>query len=165
MGRWGKLVRELGQSWLDVLRAELQALEDDFARSGHQLKRGAGLFGGAVALGFWAVGALVVAAIAGLATWLPLWAAALIVAFVFAAVAAGLGALGSQSVAKVENPIGVARRRLEDHMDWVQSRLLTSAADAVDATEDDATTAPRKGAKSKRERSDPPYDDFEEELP
>ncbi|MEP7009299.1 MAG: phage holin family protein [Acidobacteriota bacterium] len=156
MGGWGRLVRELGQSWLDVLRAELQGLEDDFARSGHHLKRGVGLFGGAVALGFWAVGALVVAAIAGLATWLPLWAAGLIVALVFAVVAAGLAALGQKSVAQVENPIGVARRRLEDHIDWVQGRLLATA-EAADAGET------REGKKSRR--SDPPYDDFEEELP
>jgi hypothetical protein len=157
MGRWGKLVRELGQSWLDVLRAELQALEDDFARSGSHLKKGVGLFGGAVALGFWAIGALVVAGIAGLATWVPLWAAALIVAFVFAAVAAGLAALGNKSVAKVENPMTVARRRLEDHMDWVQSRLLATAAEA------DAES--RGGRTKKDDRPDAPYDDFEEELP
>ena len=154
MGGWGKLVRELGQSWLEVLRAELQALEDDFARSGHQLKRGVGLFGGAVALGFWAIGALVVAGIAGLATWLPLWAAALIVAFVFAAVAAGLAALGNKSMAKVENPMGVARRRLEDHLDWVQSRLIASVPEA------DAG-----GRNKKKARTEEPYDDFEEELP
>jgi hypothetical protein len=158
MGGWGRLVRELGQSWLEVLRAELQALEDDFARSGHQLKKGVGLFGGAVALGFWAIGALVVAGIAGLATWVPLWAAALIVAFVFAAVAAGLAVLGNKSVAKVENPIGVARRRLEDHMDWVQSRLLATAAEA--------DAEPRRGrARKKNDRPDAPDDDFEEELP
>lgn len=158
MGGWGRLVRELGQSWLDVLRAELAALEDDFSRSGRQLKRGIGLFGGAVALGFWAVGALVVAAIAGLAVWLPLWASALIVAFLFAAGAGGLAALGKKSVVQVENPIGVARRRLEDHMDWVQSRLLARAAEEADAAQG--------GARSKRgDRKDAPYDDFEEELP
>jgi hypothetical protein len=157
MGGWGKLVRELGQSWLDVLRAELQALEDDFARSGHQLKRGAGLVGGAVALGFWAIGALVVAGIAGLAIWLPLWGAALIVAFVFAAVAAGLAALGVKSVAKVENPITVSRRRLEDHLDWVHSRLIASTSQA--------DIAPRGRRGQKNEPQDVPYDDFEEELP
>lgn len=153
---WGRLVRELGQSWLDVLRAELAALEDDFSRSGRQLKRGAGLFGGSVALGFWAVGALVVAAIAGLAVWLPLWAAALIVAFVFAAGAGGLAALGKKSIEQVENPLGVARRRLEDHMDWVQSRLLAKAAEA---------DAEPRGGRAKTDRQDAPYDDFEEELP
>jgi hypothetical protein len=155
---WGRLVRELGQSWFDVLRAELQALEDDFSRSGHQLKRGAGLIGGAVALGFWAIGALVVAAIAGLGVWLPLWAAALIVAFVFAALAAGLAAFGGKSVARVENPITVARRRLEDHMDWVQSRLLATAA------EPDPAPSTKREKKERKDR-DTPYDDFEEELP
>ncbi|HEV7672245.1 MAG TPA: phage holin family protein [Thermoanaerobaculia bacterium] len=159
MGGWGRLVRELGQSWLDVLRAELQAVEDDFSRSGHQLKRGAGLIGGSVALGFWAVGALVVAAIAGLAVWLPLWAAALIVAFVFAAGAAGLGALGGKSVARVENPITIARRRLEDHMDWVQSRLLATAEEL------DPAPGGAKGDKKERKNRRDAYDDFEEELP
>lgn len=153
---WGRLVRELGQSWLDVLRAELAALEDDFSRSGHQLLRGAGLFGGSVALGFWAVGALVVAAIAGLAVWLPLWASALIVAFVFAAGAAGLAALGRKSVEKVENPIGVARRRLDEHMDWVQGSLLAKAAES---------DAEPRGGRPKNGRRDAPYDEFEEELP
>lgn len=157
MGGWGRLIRELGQSWLDVLRAELAALEDDFSRSGRQLTRGAGLFGGAVALGFWAVGALVVAGIAGLAVWLPLWAAALIVAFVFAAGAGGLAALGKKSMAQVENPMTVGRRRLEDHMDWVQSRLLARVAEA--------DAEPRGGRPKKGERQDAPYDDFEEELP
>lgn len=156
VGGWGRLVRELGQSWIDVLRAELAALEDDFARSGRHLKRGVGLFGGAAALGFWAVGALVVAAIAALAVWLPLWAAGLIVAFVFAVGALGLALLGKKSVEQVENPVGVSRRRLEDHMDWVQSRLLAQIADEADGE----TGRPKRGV-----RQEAPYDDFEEELP
>ncbi len=147
MAGWGRLVRELGQSWLDVLRAELAGLEDDLARSGNQLKRGAGLFGGSVALGFWAVGALVVAAIGGLAVWLPLWAAALIVAVLFAAGAIGLAVLGRSSFARVENPVRLTRQRLEDHMDWVQSRLL--------ATTDEPEAMPRGGAGGDRsERSE-----------
>ncbi len=153
---WGRLVRDLGQSWIEVLRAELSALEDDFSRSGKRLKRGIGLFGGAVALGFWAVGALVVAAIAGLGVWLPLWASALIVAVAFAAGAAGLAAIGSKSVALVENPITTARRRLEDHMDWMQSHLLATAAAELDS--------PSSGG-GKRDRGDRHRDDFEEELP
>lgn len=155
-GGWGRLVRELGQSWLDVLRAELAALEDDFARSGRHLRRGLGLFGGAAALGFWAVGALVVAAIATLGIWLPLWASALIVAFVFAAAAAGLALQGKKSVEQVENPVGVSRRRLEDHMDWVQSRLLSRIAEEAEG---------EPGRSRKGGRQEAAYDDFEEELP
>src|SRR6185295_6665960 len=68
-------IRGLGQALVDVLRAELAALERDLARSGGELSKGLGLFGAAAALAFWAIGALVVAAIAGLAVWLPLWGA------------------------------------------------------------------------------------------
>ncbi len=161
MAGWGRLVRELGQSWLDVLRAELQALEDDFSRSGRAFSRGAGLIGVAVALGFWAIGALVVAGIAAIAIWLPLWASALIVAALFAGIAAGLAAIGKRSFAEVENPISVIRRRLEDHMDWVQSRLLARAAEAADTPDEGARGARRRAP----EANDVFPDDFEEELP
>ncbi|HXU46366.1 MAG TPA: phage holin family protein [Thermoanaerobaculia bacterium] len=134
-------IRGLGQALVDVLRAELAALERDLARSGGELSKGLGLFGAAAALAFWAIGALVVAAIAGLAVWLPLWGAALLVAVLFAAAAVGLALGGRGRIARFENPMATARRRFEDLMDWVQGRLLATEEPVVpavaDAQEDD----------------------------
>ena len=126
MATWSELVRGLGQALLDVLKAEIRGLETEVQRSGEELQKGVGLLAAAVALLFWTVGALIFAAAAVLAIWLPLWGAALIVAAVFGLAGGLLIHFGLGRLRKFENPLRTARRRFEDHMDWVQGRLLAT---------------------------------------
>jgi hypothetical protein len=117
---WIELFRSLGQALFDVLRAEAEALGEDFRRSGHHLVRGLALFGGAAAVGFWTLGVLVLALIAVLAIWLPAWAAALLVAALFATTAGVLAVLGLRQLRRLESPA--------DHLDWWHTRLLAEPA-------------------------------------
>lgn len=132
MQGWIALFRSLGESLLEVLRAELAALQEDFTRSGRHLGVALALLGGAAALGFWILGLLLFTLVALLDVWLPLWAAALIVLAVFALAAAVLVKLGLSRLRQVENPVESVRKRVDDHLDWWQNSLLAEPV-AVEA--------------------------------
>lgn len=121
---WSETFRSLGTAVLGLLKAEIEALERDLARSGKNAALGVALFAAAGAAGFWTLGVATYFLIQLLALWLPLWAAALVVTLVLAGVAAGLAFAGLKKLEKFENPLTTARRRLDDHIDWWQDRLL-----------------------------------------
>jgi len=123
MREWIDLFRSLGEALLEVLRAELAALQEDFGRSGRHFGVALALFGGAAALGFWIIGLVIFVLVTLLNLWLPLWGAALIVLGIFVLTAAILAALGLRRFRKVENPITNVQRRVDDHLEWWQ-RLL-----------------------------------------
>ncbi|HYG64071.1 MAG TPA: phage holin family protein, partial [Thermoanaerobaculia bacterium] len=78
-GGWTDLFRALGESLLQVFKAELAAIEEDFRRTGVHLKASLGLLGVALVLLFWVTGLVIFSLVAILAIWLPVWGAALIV--------------------------------------------------------------------------------------
>lgn len=124
MTGWIDLFRSLGESLLEVLRAEMKALQDDLTRSGRHLGIALALLGGAAAFLFWIVGLLVFFLVALLDVWLPLWGAALVVLALFVLVAASLGAVALRQARKAENPIETVRRHMDGHLDWWQENLL-----------------------------------------
>lgn len=124
---WIDLFRALGSSLIEVLRAEIDSLKEEVARSGHHLVRGLALLAAAFFVLFWTLGALLFTLGAVLAIWLQPWAAALVVTGIFLAVAALLAWLGMRRVARFENPLGSVREHLEDHLDWWQHSLLAEA--------------------------------------
>ncbi|MEA2694207.1 MAG: hypothetical protein QOJ16_3594 [Acidobacteriota bacterium] len=121
---WVDLVRSLGGSLIEVLRAEIDSLKEELASSGRHLGVAVALLGGAAVLLFWTLGALIFTLGAVLAIWLQVWAAALIVVGVFLAGAALLAFLGLRQLKKFENPMASLRQHLEDHLDWWQHTLL-----------------------------------------
>jgi hypothetical protein len=134
-GGWVDLFRSLGESLLQVFKAELAAIEEDFRRSGVHLKASLGLLGVTLVLLFWVTGLLIFALVALLDIWLPLWGATLIVLALFTALAAVLGGLGVQRLRQVENPAASLKGRLDDHLDWWQHILAeTRALDVPPAT-------------------------------
>jgi len=145
MSGWIDLFRSLGESLLEVLRAEAATLQDDLQRSGRHFGVALAFFGGAVVLLFWMVGLLLFALIALLNIWLQLWAAALIVLALFVAGIAILASLGMRRLRQVENPMETVRRRVDEHLDWWQHSLLSqprtldveAAAVADHANDDD----------------------------
>jgi apolipoprotein N-acyltransferase len=118
------MFRSLGESLLEVLRAELTTLQEDLTVSGRHLGIALGLFGAAVVILFWIVGLLITVLVAVLYIWLQLWAAALIVLLLFAACAGLLAWRGLRQVRQVENPVTTVRRHVDDHLDWLQNNLL-----------------------------------------
>ena len=124
MQGWIDLFRSLGESLIEVVRAETSALQTDLKTSGKHLGIALGLLGAAVLLLFWVLGLAIFCVIAVLSIWLELWAAALIVLFVFAAVLAVLALLGLRRLKLVENPVDTMKRHVDDHLDWWQNGLL-----------------------------------------
>jgi putative superfamily III holin-X len=124
MAGWIEMFRSLGEALLEVWRAELDTLQEDFGRSGRYLGVALAFLGAAAVLGFWIVGLLLFALVALLHIWLPWWGASLIVLAVFLAAAAALVMMGVNRMKKVESPVATVRRRVDNHLDWWQHGLL-----------------------------------------
>ncbi|MFJ2821904.1 phage holin family protein [Streptomyces toxytricini] len=96
----GDLVSRASRQISDLVREEMQLARAEMAQKGKRFGAGGGLFGGAGVVGFLAAQALVGAVIAALALLLPVWASALVIAVLLAAVAAGMAAAGKRQIAK-----------------------------------------------------------------
>ena len=95
-----KLLGELPTLLVNLLRAELDSFKQEIAVKLKAAGIGIGLLVGAATFLFFAVGVLLAAAVAGLATVLPVWASALIIGVVILLIAALLGFLGIKSLKK-----------------------------------------------------------------
>lgn len=91
----GDLTRDLSEQTALLVRKELALATAEIREKGKHAGVGAGLFGGSAAFGFYALGALIAAAILGLSEALDGWLAALIVAVALAAIA-GVAALAGK---------------------------------------------------------------------
>jgi len=124
MQGWIDLFRSLGESLIEVVRAETTALQADLKTSGRHMGIALGLLGTAVLLLFWVLGLLIFFVVTLLSIWLQLWAAALIVLLVFAGAMGVLIMLGLRRLKLVENPVDSVKRHVDDHLDWWQNGLL-----------------------------------------
>lgn len=124
MQGWIDLFRSLGESLIEVVRAETTALQADLKTSGRHMGKALGLLGAAVLLLFWVLGLLIFFVVTLLSIWLELWAAALIVLLVFAGIMGVLVMLGLRRLRLVENPVDSVKRHVDDHLDWWQNGLL-----------------------------------------
>ena len=93
------------------------------AEKGKQAGLGAGMFGGAGVFGLLALGALTAAIIAALATGMEVWVAALIVAVVYAAIAAVLALTGKGKVKEAGPPVPEqAIESTKEDVEWAKTR-------------------------------------------
>ncbi|GAA0611097.1 phage holin family protein [Sporichthya brevicatena] len=100
----GELVSSLSEQTSRLVRDEIKLATKELQAKGKHAGLGAGMFGGAGVVALYGVGALVAAAIGGLALAMDVWAAALIVAAVLFAVAAVLGLTGKKQVKQAVPP-------------------------------------------------------------
>jgi hypothetical protein len=88
-----------------LIRDELKLAEYEMTSKARRMGRGAGVFGGSGLAALYGIGCLLAAAIIGLASVLPAWAAALIVGGALLLIA-GLAALvGKSQVSKAVPPV------------------------------------------------------------
>jgi MFS family permease len=92
------LARQLSNQTTELVRHEVELAKAELRVKGKRAGVGAGMFGGAGALGVYALGALTAAIIAGIAEALPVWASALIVAALYGAIAGILALRGKKKV-------------------------------------------------------------------
>jgi uncharacterized membrane protein YqjE len=96
----GELLKQLSQQTSTLVSKELELAKAELAEKGKKAGVGAGMFGAA---GLFAFAALTACLIAVLDTAMPLWAAALVVAAVYGAVA-GVLALRGRTEVKAATP-------------------------------------------------------------
>lgn len=114
----GDLVKDLTEQTTKLVRSEIELAKVELTEKGKRAGVGAGMFGGAGFLGFFAFAALTAALIAGLGELVPVWAAALIVAAVYGIVAGVLALSGKKKVAEAtpaapQEAIASAKRDVE----------------------------------------------------
>ena len=101
----GELVTRLSSQISELVRGELALAKAELTAKGKRAGIGAGLAGAAGVLALYGLGALVATVIGVLAIWLPLWAAALIVAVLIFIVAGVLGLLGKNQIQRAVPPV------------------------------------------------------------
>jgi MFS family permease len=99
------LARQLSNQTTELVRHEVELAKAELRDKGKRAGLGAGMFGGAGALGLYALGALTAAIIAGIAEALPVWASALIVAALYGAIAGILALRGKKKVQQATPPL------------------------------------------------------------
>ena len=124
MAAWLRLFRSLGQSLLDVLRAEAAALGEDLSRSANRLLAAIGLAIALLFVAFWLLGLLLWLAVELLALVVPRWGAAGIVAATLVVIGVTLALLVRRRWRELESPARTVRRRWSDHLAWWQDRVL-----------------------------------------
>jgi Putative Actinobacterial Holin-X, holin superfamily III len=72
----GELVQDLSRQTSTLIRQEMRLAQAELAEKGRHAGKGAGIFGGAGLVALYGVGALIAAAILGLATVIEAWIAA-----------------------------------------------------------------------------------------
>ena len=119
----GELLKELSERTTTLVRQELELAKLELTEKGKKAGIGAGMFGGAGIVGFYAVGALTACLILALATAVDGWLAALIVAAVYGAVAGVLALSGKSKVKQAVPPTPEqAVDSVKEDVQWTKSR-------------------------------------------
>ena len=100
-----ELARRLSWQTTELARHEVELAKAELRVKGKRAGIGGSMFGGAGAFGVYALGALTAAIIAGIAEVLPVWAAALIVAVLYGAIAGILALRGRSKVQQATPPL------------------------------------------------------------
>src|SRR5688572_12877378 len=100
----GELVQDLSRQTSTLIRQEMRLAQAELTEKGRHASKGAGMFGGAGAVALYGVGALVAAAILGLATVLEPWIAAAAVGVALLLVAGLLALTGKKELDEAGPP-------------------------------------------------------------
>lgn len=112
----GELVSDVPRLVTELVQAEIELIKTEVIAKLKAVGIGAGLIVGALVVLLWFVGVLLTAAILGLATVMPGWLAALIVAAVLLIVIVVLVLLGIRSIKRALPPVpekGIAGLKLD----------------------------------------------------
>jgi len=120
----GELLKQLSEETTRLVHQELELAKAELAQKGKQAGMGAGLFGAAGAIGLLAAAALTACFILALDAVMPAWLAALIVAVVYAAVAAVLALRGRDRVKQALPPVPEQTiETVKEDMEWAKTQM------------------------------------------
>jgi Putative Actinobacterial Holin-X, holin superfamily III len=119
----GELVKQLSEQTSRLAHQEVELAKAELVVQGKRVETGLGMFGGAGAIGFYALGALVAAAVLGLATAVPVWLSALIIAAMLSAIAGLLALQGRSKMRQATPPVAEQiTESVKEDVQWAKSR-------------------------------------------
>jgi hypothetical protein len=120
----GELLKQLSEETTRLVHQELELAKAELTQKGRQAGMGAGLFGAAGAIGLLALAALTTCFILALDAVLPAWLAALLVAVVYAAVAAVLAMQGRNKVRQAVPPVPEQTvETVKEDVQWAKTQM------------------------------------------
>jgi uncharacterized membrane protein YqjE len=120
----GELLKQLSEETTRLVHQEIELAKAELTEKGKQAGMGAGLFGGAGAIGFLALAALTTCFILALDAAMPAWLAALLVAVVYGAVAAVLAMQGRKKVKQATPPVPEQTiETVKEDVQWAKTRM------------------------------------------
>ena len=123
----GELVKQLADQTSTLVHQEIELAKAEVTQKGKQAGKGAGFFGAAAVVGLLAGGALTAFLIMLLDGALPNWLSALIVAVVFAAIAAVLALQGRKKMRQAVPPVPEqAVDSVKEDVEWAKTRAASA---------------------------------------
>src|ERR671913_1324647 len=120
----GELLKQLSQETTQLVHQELELAKAEITQKGKQAGMGAGLFGGAGAIGLAALGALTACFILALNAVMPAWLAALIVAVVYGIVAFVLVKQGQARIKRATPPVPEQTiETVKEDVEWAKTQM------------------------------------------
>ena len=120
----GELLKQLSEQTTRLVHQELELAKAELQQKGKEAGAGAGMFGGAGALGLAALGALTACFILALDLILPAWLAALIVAVVYGIVAFVLVKQGQARMKRAVPPVPEQTiETVKEDVEWAKTQM------------------------------------------
>lgn len=120
----GELLKQLSEQTTRLVHQELELAKAELTQKGKQAGMGAGMFGGAGALGLAALGALTACFILALDAVMPAWLAALIVAVVYGIIAFVLVKQGQARMKRATPPVPEQTiETVKEDVEWAKTQM------------------------------------------
>jgi uncharacterized membrane protein YqjE len=119
-----ELLKQLSQETTQLVHQELELAKAELQQKGKQAGAGAGMFGGAGALGLAALGALTACFILALDLIMPAWLAALLVAVVYGIIAFVLVKQGQAKLKQATPPVPEQTiETVKEDVEWAKTQM------------------------------------------
>jgi uncharacterized membrane protein YqjE len=120
----GELLKQLSEETTRLVHQELELAKAELTQKGKQAGMGAGMFGGAGAIGLAALGALTACIILALNAVMPAWLAALIVAVVYGIIAVVLVKQGQARMKRATPPVPEQTiETVKEDVEWAKTQM------------------------------------------
>jgi uncharacterized membrane protein YqjE len=120
----GELLKQLSEQTTRLVHQELELAKAELTQKGKQAGMGAGMFGGAGAIGLAALGALTACFILALNAVMPAWLAALIVAVVYGIIAFVLFKQGQARIKQATPPVPEQTiETVKEDVEWAKTQM------------------------------------------
>ena len=118
----GELLKQLSTDTSTLVKQEMALARAEIAEQGKKAGLGAGLFGGAGAIGLVTLGALAATLILLLDKAMDAWLAALIVTILFGAIAGVLALMGKNKIQDATPPAPQTVETVKEDVEWAKTQ-------------------------------------------